>query len=127
MLEKSSGSGRSRRSRSGRPEGRDWDSVALPVFGERGAPENVYALRVDGDSMQPLYRKGDILIVAPGGKIRRGDRVVVRTRGGEVMVKEVAKINAQHTILQSLNRDYDEAMLENGDMQWMARVFWVSQ
>jgi hypothetical protein len=34
--------------------------------------------------MKPAYRDGDIIVVSPGTPIRRGDRVVVKTSGGEV-------------------------------------------
>jgi len=33
--------------------------------------ENAYALEVTGDSMQPLYRNGDILIVSPNSAARK--------------------------------------------------------
>ena len=40
--------------------------------------------------MEPAYREGDIIVVSPAAPIRRGDRVVVKTKDGEVMVKELA-------------------------------------
>jgi phage repressor protein C with HTH and peptisase S24 domain len=43
---------------------------------------NAYALEITGDSLQPVYRPGDIIIVSPNANIRRGDRVVVRTKRG---------------------------------------------
>ena len=43
--------------------------------------------KVTGDSMLPLYRDGDTIIVARDAPCRRGDRVVVKTRDGEVMAK----------------------------------------
>ena len=43
--------------------------------------------RSAGDSMMPLYRDGDRIIVARDADCRRGDRVVVKTREGEVMAK----------------------------------------
>ena len=49
--------------------------------------ESSYALQVQGDSMLPLYRNGDVLIVEPGAVTRKGDRVVVKTNAGEVMAK----------------------------------------
>ncbi len=39
--------------------------------------------------MEPIFRDGDTIIVSPGAGIRRGDRIVVRTRDGEVMAGEV--------------------------------------
>ena len=30
--------------------------------------------------MKPAYRDGDIIVVSPGTPIRRGDRVVVKTK-----------------------------------------------
>ena len=44
--------------------------------------ENVYALKVTGDSMLPLYRDGDTIIVSPTAPCRQGDRVVVKTARG---------------------------------------------
>ena len=39
--------------------------------------------------MEPAYRKGDVIVVSPAAPMRRGDRVVVKTKDGEVMVKEL--------------------------------------
>src|SRR5919201_2196232 len=72
---------------SGFPAGKGWDEVALPATGD----EHAYALEIEGDSMKPAYREGDIIVVSPATAIRRGDRVVVRTTGGEVMVKELKR------------------------------------
>ena len=73
--------------------------MALPSSGD----EHAYALEISGDSMKPAYRDGDIIIVSPGTAIRRGDRVVVKTSGGEVMVKELKRRTARQLELQSLN------------------------
>ena len=53
--------------------------------------EHAYALEISGDSMKPAYRDGDVIVVSPGTPIRRGDRVVVKTSDGEVMVKELKR------------------------------------
>ena len=65
------------------PVGQGWDQIRFPKVDD----ENAYALEVTGDSMQPLYRDGDILIVSPNSAPRKGDRVVLRTTDGEVMAK----------------------------------------
>ena len=76
----------------GFPVGGGWDEVAFPEVGD----ENAYALEITGDSMQPVYRDGDTVIVAPNAGVRRGDRVVLKTREGEVMAKVLVRQTA-HT------------------------------
>jgi len=63
----------------GFPVGKGWDEVALPSVND----EHAYALEISGDQMKPATATGDIIVVSPGTPIRRGDRVVVKTKGGE--------------------------------------------
>ncbi|RWG14533.1 MAG: helix-turn-helix transcriptional regulator, partial [Mesorhizobium sp.] len=83
----------------GYPSGQGWDLVELPAR----AAETSYALKVQGDSMLPLYRNGDVLIVEPGAPTRKGDRVVVKTTAGEVMAKVLDRQTAKSVVLVSLN------------------------
>ena len=77
--------------------------------------------------MKPAYRDGDVIVVSPGTPIRRGDRVVVKTTGGEVMVKELKRRTAKTLELASLNPANVDRTLASGDVEWIARVVWVSQ
>ncbi len=61
---------------------------------------------VSGDSMLPLYRDGDVIIVSPAAQIHRGDRVVVRTADGEVMAKTLIRRSAKELELGSFNPDH---------------------
>src|SRR5262249_29138060 len=63
------------------------ETVRFPDLGD----DRVYALEIAGDSMEPLFRAGDIVIVQPGAAVRRGDRVIVRTLAGEVMAKMLGR------------------------------------
>src|SRR5882672_74944 len=108
---------------SGFPSGKGWDEVALPSADD----EHAYALEISGDQLGPAYRDGDIIVVSPGTPIRRGDRVVVKTQGGEVMVKEMKRRTAKTLELQSLNPDQADRTLAAGDVEWIARVVWASQ
>ena len=108
---------------SGFPAGKGWDEVALPSSGD----EHAYALEISGDSMKPAYRDGDIIVVSPGTPIRRGDRVVVKTSGGEVMVKELKRRTAKALELQSVNPAHVDRTLDAGDVEWIARIVWASQ
>src|SRR6476661_3316653 len=107
----------------GFPAGKGWDEVALPAASD----EHAYALEVSGDSMKPAYRDGDVIVVSPGTPIRRGDRVVVKTSGGEVMVKELKRRTTKTLELQSLNPAHVDRTLNADDVEWIARIVWVSQ
>ncbi len=108
---------------SGFPAGSGWDEVAFPDIGDSSA----YALEVAGDSMVPVYRDGDIIIVSPQASIRRGDRVVVKTLDGEVMAKQLRRKSARRVDLQSLNPSYPDRVLAFDEIDWMARIVWASQ
>ena len=89
--------------------------------------ENAYALEISGDSMAPLFREGDIIIVSPNVSLRRGDRVVVKTRDGEVLAKSLHRQTSSTFELASLNPDYEMRTLKRADVDWVARILWVSQ
>ncbi len=107
---------------SGFPVGAD-ETVRFPDLGE----EPVYALEIAGDSMEPSYRAGDVVIVQPGAPVRRGDRVIVRTRDGEVMAKVLGRRNEQTVELISLNSAYPAREMPAASIDWIARVVWASQ
>jgi phage repressor protein C with HTH and peptisase S24 domain len=107
----------------GFPVGKGWDEIAFPQVKD----EHAYALEISGDSMLPLYRKGDVIVVSPAAPIRRGDRVVVKTRKGEVMVKELRRRSAKAVELQSLNSAHPDRTIPTSDILWIARIVWASQ
>lgn len=107
----------------GFPAGQGWDEIVLPSPGEGG----IYALEVQGDSMEPLYRVGDRIVVSPTEQVRRGDRVVVKTRDGEVMAKILHRQSARQIELHSINPAYEPRILDLKDIEWVARIIWASQ
>jgi phage repressor protein C with HTH and peptisase S24 domain len=107
----------------GFPAGVGWDEVPFP--GPSGEP--VYALKVSGDSMQPLYRDGDVVIVAPAAPTRRGDRVVVQTRDGEVMAKTLVRRTQKLIELASLNPEHGNRVIPVREVERVARIIWASQ
>ncbi len=107
----------------GFPAGDGWEEVKFPGL----ETENVYALEITGDSMEPVYRRGDRIVVAPGMAIRRGDRVVARTKEGEVLAKVLGRQTERMVELLSLNPAYGPRELARNDLAWMARILWASQ
>lgn len=109
----------------GFPAGQGWDMVDFPA--NPGGGTGVYALEVQGESMMPLYRDGDILIVEPGAQVRRGDRVVVKTREGEVMTKVLNRQTQKTVDLVSINPDHPNRSFATDEIDWIARIIWASQ
>jgi phage repressor protein C with HTH and peptisase S24 domain len=107
----------------GFPVGKGWEEIAFPSVTD----EHAYALEISGDSMKPAYRDGDIIVVSPAAPVRRGDRVVVKTKSGEVMVKELRRKTSKSVELKSLNSEHRDRTLPMSDILWVARIVWASQ
>jgi len=107
----------------GYPTGGSWDEIPFPDV----ADSNAYALEITGDSMEPVFRDGDMVLVSLEANIRRGDRVIVKTREGEVMAKQLRRRSARKIELQSLNPDYEDRSFEMDEIVWIHRIIWASQ
>ncbi len=107
----------------GFPVGGSWDEVSLPEI----ADPNAYALEIAGDSMEPVFRDGDMVVMSPAAPIRRGDRVVARTVAGEVMAKQLARRSAKRIELKSLNPDHRDRSFDLIEVAWVHRIIWASQ
>ena len=108
----------------GFPAGQGWETIPFPGT---GLDEGCYALEITGNSMEPLYREGDIIIVSPTARIRNGDRVVVKTGDGEVMAKTLLRQTSVSVELQSVNPEHPDRTFASADIEWMARIIWASQ
>jgi phage repressor protein C with HTH and peptisase S24 domain len=107
----------------GYPVGGGWDEVSLPEIGDPHA----YALEISGDSMEPVFRDGDMVIVSPSAPIRRGDRVVLRTGRGEVMAKQLTRRSARRVEVKSLNPEHPDYSFDLTEVAWIHRIVWASQ
>jgi phage repressor protein C with HTH and peptisase S24 domain len=107
----------------GAPIGSHWDEIDFPGLGDEG----VYALEIAGDALAPVFRDGDRILVSPSVEPRRGDRVVVRTTGGELLINELARVTARSVELASLKGDGGERTLDLAEVVWIARILWASQ
>ena len=108
---------------SGFPAGTGWEEIAFPEL----ADEHAYALEIPGDSMLPVYRDGDRIVVSPSTSPRRGDRVVVKTQSGEVMAKLLHRMTAQRLELKSLNPAYEDRAFALSEIVFVHRIIWASQ
>ena len=107
----------------GFPVGGGWDQITLPEVSDA----NAYALEISGDSMLPLYRHGDKVVVSPAATVRRGDRVVVKTQDGEILAKLLTRQTPDVIELASLNPAYENRTFKTDEITFMARIIWASQ
>lgn len=107
----------------GFPAGAGWDEIPFPEL----ADEHAYALEITGDSMLPVYRDGDRIVVSPAVSVRRGDRVVVKTQSGEVMAKQLVRLTAQRVELKSLNPAFEDRVFALSEVVFIHRIVWASQ
>jgi phage repressor protein C with HTH and peptisase S24 domain len=108
---------------SGSPSGKGWSEIALPTAEDNRA----FALEISGDALMPAYRDGDVVLVSPGAPIRKGDRVVVKTKAGDVMVATLKRRTAKALELLPLDATQDERTIAVSDVAWIARIVWASQ
>jgi phage repressor protein C with HTH and peptisase S24 domain len=107
----------------GFPSGDGWDAIPFPAVEDIHA----YAMEIAGDSFHPVYRDGTQIIVSPATPVRRGDRVLIKTRSGEVIVKDLKRKTARTLELKSLVPGEADRVLTAEEVLWVARVVWASQ
>ena len=107
----------------GFPVGGGWEEIAFPAV----ADPNAYALEIAGDSMEPVYRAGDIIVVSPNTAPRRGDRVVAKTDDGQVLAKVLGRRAHGEVELLSLNPGHETVKISETSLVWLARILWASQ
>lgn len=63
-----------------------------------------YALRVLGDSMEPEFKEGEVIIIEPQVTAEEGDYVIA-VHDNEILFRELSLIN-DHWYLRPLNNQY---------------------
>jgi phage repressor protein C with HTH and peptisase S24 domain len=106
----------------GHPAGKAWAESDPPGISDPDA----FALKITGNTLAPAYRAGDVVVLSPEAEIRRGDRVIVKTRNGEILAKELVRQSAQKVELKAIGSG-PSRILAKSDVLWMARVQWVRQ
>ena len=107
----------------GRPKGNLWDEMEVPFTSD----DDAYALQISDDSLAPLYRAGDVIIVSPVAALRRGDRVIVKLTSGELRAGLFLRKGLHRLQLANLSGDGAETALELEQIVWIARIMWASQ
>jgi len=65
--------------------------------------------------MEPSYRDGDVIIVSPKASIRRGDRVVLRLKSGDLLAKQLQRAGARRLELAPFNANHPKLSIAVND------------
>jgi phage repressor protein C with HTH and peptisase S24 domain/DNA-binding XRE family transcriptional regulator len=88
---------------------------------------DAYAIECSGDSMRPRIKHGEFVIVEPNHPIQPGDEVMVKSKDGRVMVKELAyKAVGRYTLL-SINEAHGKITLHEDEIEKMHYVAGIAK
>ncbi|MBM3542178.1 MAG: helix-turn-helix transcriptional regulator, partial [Alphaproteobacteria bacterium] len=104
----------------GLPSGASQDQFAWPHIED----PHGFAVEVTDAHLAPHYRSGDLIVVSPREQPRRGDRVLLKTRAGEVMAMQIARTAADRVELHAFDGGTPRTF-ETADLAWMHRIVWV--
>ncbi len=107
----------------GRPSGDDWEEIPCPGV----ADAHAYALRITGDTLEPVYRNGDVIVVSPDREVRAGDRILLRYVDGELTVRLLRRLTDTEVELSAFASGSEIRVEPLSNIRWMARILWVSQ
>lgn len=82
---------------------------------------NIFALRVQGDSMEPEFAEGEIIIVSPHLEAQPGNYVIVKNPEGEATFKQLKKFGTSW-VLHPLNPNYQDIEVAEGQFKIIGKV-----
>lgn len=102
-----------------------WADLEYPVGAGDGYVDfpsrdpNAYALKCVGDSMRPRIKDGEFVVIEPNQPIEAGDEVLVKSKAGQVMVKEFLYRRAGRVHLRSVNDAHKPLSFSNDEIEKM--------
>jgi phage repressor protein C with HTH and peptisase S24 domain len=97
--------------------------LELPGLGAVGP--GAFALRVDGDSMAPRLRDGDLVVCRRDVPPQPGQTAVVQVRGQIGLTVKLWRPEGETVHLIPINEAYQPSRLLRRDLLWACRVLWV--
>jgi transcriptional regulator with XRE-family HTH domain len=97
--------------------------LELPGLGPLGA--GAFALRVDGDSMSPRIRDGDLVVCRRSVPPQPGQTAVVKVHRRIGVTVKLWRPEGDHVHLIPINEACDPSRLARTEILWACRVLWV--
>jgi phage repressor protein C with HTH and peptisase S24 domain len=107
----------------GHPLDTGWDALVFPNLDDPAA----YALEISDDSLLPVYRDGEVIVISPAAPVRRGDRILVKTSQGNILTGELRRRTAKTVEVRAFNPQAGDRVLPIDEVIWLSRIIWASQ
>ncbi len=107
----------------GLPDGKGWTAIDAPEFGD----DDAFAIKIGNDALSPVYARGTLLMVSPAADIKRGDRVVLCTLKGDLVIGEATRRNKKETAVKPFAGRRKEVAAAADDILFAYRIIWASQ
>ena len=91
--------------------GQGMDEVAVS-----STRRDLIALRVKGNSMEPVIRDGQIVVVDPHREAITGD-IIIAVKDDKSTIKRFHQVNRETVILEPLNSAFENIVLKSGDLR----------
>ncbi|NVI06380.1 helix-turn-helix domain-containing protein [Paraburkholderia youngii] len=110
-----------------------WAALEYPVGHGDGyldwptSDPDAYAIECSGDSMRPRIKHGEFVIIEPNHPFQPGDEVLVASKDGRVMVKELAYKAAGRYHLLSVNEAHGKVTLEESQIDHIHYVAGIAK
>lgn len=103
------------------------DGVAefLDLPGVGPVEPGTFALRVDGDSMAPRIRDGDLVVSRRGAGPEPGRTAIVKVRHRIGVTVKIWQPQGDRVHLIPVNESYELAVYPRSEVLWACRVLWV--
>jgi SOS-response transcriptional repressor LexA len=106
---------------------KDYQDLATQIdetVGSHVTDPNAFAVIIEGESMEPDFKAGDRVVLAPNLEARNGDVVLAKLADGRVMVKKFLRRGPEgKTIrLESANKEYPDLEFAAADFVFVYPV-----
>lgn len=88
---------------------------------------NLYAIDIDVTDFEPFYRAGSIIIATKSSEIRKGDRIVVIFKNGDILIKEFVHRTPSTLVLGDIANPQKEMNVNIIDIELVNRILWAGQ
>ncbi len=94
----------------------------VDITGFRRRWRGAFAMRVDGDSMRPRFRHGDVVVAVAGQPVGAGQAALVQIRGRIGVTLKLVRRDGETVHLVPINETYDTESVPAAEIEWMSPV-----